>query len=438
MIPRLSAIALLAIRAAVRSRVVLILASLLLLALVGLPGWVRGDGTPQGAFSLLVGHTLGVCFFLLAATSLVSGCAAVASERSAGTAVLTWVKPVRPLELWLGKWLGLVSLSAMLLGAVVAGLWVQVILHAPTLPDDWRRCDQVVPCLLPDPAHEAEQVLQSLRETRRLPPDVAVAELRAELIREAQTRYTLIHPGERQAWHFRLPHRATGQTQTLRAVFETQYGLREAADVSVYARVLPPAPGVVPFEAHVELMAGEPLMLALPPFSADPGAAVEVAFQLDPRSHAPLFLHPGRNLALLFSGGSFERNLGAAALILLAVLAALSACGLALGCCFSFPVASFAATALILLSLLGSCATEDAIDSETPAGVAERAGRQIVRVVGAAARPLLTAAPIARLTRREAIPLRRLAAPLGIGFFAVPALLACFSACVLKRRENGA
>jgi hypothetical protein len=158
---------------------------------------------------------------------------------------------------------------------------------------------------------------------------------------------------------------------------------------------------------------------------------------LDTGARTPLLLHPGRNLALLLSDGSFERNLAYAALLLLAVLAALAACGLTLGCCFSFPVASFAAVVLILLTLLGSGVTLDATDRTGAAGLAERFGRQIARCAGAAALPLLSAAPITQLTRREAIPLHSLGPPLWIGLVAVPALLACISACVLKRRENG-
>ena len=221
-------------------------------------------------------------------------------------------------------------------------------------------------------------------------------------------------------------------------MFETQYGLHEESALTLYAQAVAPSAAEAPFEVHETLMAGEPLLRALPPFTTDSGGLIEVAFQLDPGARSPLFLHPGRNLALLLPDGSFGRNLACAALLLLAVLAALAACGLALGCCFSFPVASFAAVVLILLALLGSRATADAADLTEASGLGERFGMQVVRCAGAVTQPLLSAAPITQLTRREAIPLRSLAQPLGIGFIAVPALLACISASVLKRRENGA
>jgi hypothetical protein len=438
MIPRVFAIARLAIRAAIRSRLVLTLAALLLLALAGLPGWMRSDGTAQGLFTLLVGHTLGVCLFLLAATSLWAGCAAVAAERSAGTATLTVVKPVRPLELWFGKWLGIMAINAVLLGAVMAGLRIQLLLRASELPGDWRRCDRVVPCILPDPTQEADQALRTLRAEGRLPTNRPVATLRAELTQEARNRYTLIQPGETQTWRFRLPPRADGIAPTVRAVFETQYGLREASAMTLSAQAVQPSHSEASFTIHETLMAGEPLVRALPPFTSASGGLVDIAFHLDPGAPTPLLLHPGRNLALLLPDGSFARNLVYAALLLLAVLSALTACGLALGCCFSFPVASFAAVVLILLGLLGSRATADATDLAEARGAGERIGLQIVRCAGSVTRPLVSASPITQLTRREAIPLRSLGQPLWIGFLALPALLAWGSARVLKRRENGA
>jgi len=441
MIPRILAIALLAIRAAVRSRVVLALGALLLLTLLGLPGWVRGDGTPRGAFVLLVGHTLAACFLLLAATTLWAGCAAMAAERAGGTAVLTAVKPVRPIELWVGKWLGIVVLAALLLAAAAAGLWLQIRVRADELPADWRRCHRVVACQRPEPAAEAERLLRRLRDEGRMPTDATEAELRAGLIREIRNRYELIHPGESKTWRFRIPGgvaaagQGRGTAVVLRAVFETQFALRQEAALSVRAEIA--GTGTEAFAADAKAMAGEPLALALPATLAVPGSVVAVTFRLDPSARAPLLLHPGRNLALLFPGIGFTANLARAALALLAVLAAFAACGLALGCCFSFPVASFAAAAVVLLSLIGACtgSGEASGGGEPPA---ERVGRRVIAAGTALARPFLDAAPVGRLARSEEIPARGLLPPLAAGGVAAPVALALLSAFVLRRRENGA
>lgn len=441
MIARISAIALLAIRAAIRSRVVLALGALLLLTLLGLPGWVRGDGTPRGTFVLLVGHTLTACFLLLAITALWAGCAAMAAERVGGTAVLTAVKPVRPLELWFGKWLGLVALGTLLLGAVAAGLWLQVRFRATALPADWQRSNRVVTYLRPRPEVEAEQLIQRLRAEKRMPTDATAAELRAELVREIRNRYELINPGETKTWRFRIPGDRVIHTRghpadpALRAVFETQFALRQEVTLAIQARLEDSA--AEPFANTTEVMAGEPLMLTLPPVFSTPGATVVVTAQLDPSARVPLLIHPGRNLALLFPGIGFANNLVRTALVLLAVLATCVACGLALGCCFSFPVASFAAAAFVLLTLMGACTGSGGkVAAEEP--LSERAGRQIIGVGTTLTRPLRDAAPIGRLARSEEIPARNLLAPLATGGVAAPIVLALFSALVLRRRENGA
>lgn len=440
MIARITAIALLSTRAAVRSRVVLALAALLLLTLIGLPGWMRGDGTPQGVFVLLVDHTLTACFLLLAATTLWAGCAAMAAARSGGTAALTAVKPVHPFELWFGKWLGIVILGAFLLGAVGLGLWLQLLRHAPTLPTEWRQCHRVVACTLPDPAVEAEHLLQQLRQQGQMPENISEAEARTELVRDIRNRYEVLNPGETRTWRFHIPSHVsavdTPSGPVLRAVFETQFGLREAATLSIHVAALPSVGA--PFAASAEVLAGDPLAVPLPTRLIRPGAAAEVAFSLDPATQEPLLIHAGRNLALLLPGIVFEGNLLRAAAILMAVLAACAACGLALGCCFSFPVASFVATALTLVLLLGSCTGHDVMADDADTRLAERVGRRIISGSASVVHPLMAAAPISRLARGEEIALSRLVSPLLIGFVGVPGIMALFSALVLRRRENGA
>ena len=75
-----SAIALLTIRTAIRSRVVLSLLTVLLLVTVGLPLTVKGDGTLEGHIQIVIGYTLGMATFLLSISTLWSGCAAVSAE----------------------------------------------------------------------------------------------------------------------------------------------------------------------------------------------------------------------------------------------------------------------------------------------------------------------------------------------------------------------
>ena len=77
---KILAIAGIAIRNAVRSRIVIILLGILLLVIVGLPLTVKGDGTIAGQVRVLLGYTLGLVSFILSLTTLWAGCAAVSLE----------------------------------------------------------------------------------------------------------------------------------------------------------------------------------------------------------------------------------------------------------------------------------------------------------------------------------------------------------------------
>ena len=111
-----------AIRSAIRSRVVGVLLCLLLLAIIGLPLTVKGDGTLTGEVQVLLTYTLGAVTMILSIATLWAGCAAVSTEVEEKQIHLILTKPVNRFEVWLGKWLGLVTLNAVLLLVSGAGI----------------------------------------------------------------------------------------------------------------------------------------------------------------------------------------------------------------------------------------------------------------------------------------------------------------------------
>ncbi|MBN1557694.1 MAG: ABC transporter permease, partial [Lentisphaerae bacterium] len=179
------AIALLTLRAAVRSRLVAALIVLLLATAAGLPLTLEGDGTAAGRVRILVVYTLGAGGFLLGVATLWAACGAVAQDIEARTLRLTAVKPVRAFEIWLGKWLGLVGLNALLLGAaggMVYGMLQWHLLAGGLTAPDRRELDR--------------DILVARREVRPLsvPDDPAVA------------------CGGRASWVFDVPRRGAADT----------------------------------------------------------------------------------------------------------------------------------------------------------------------------------------------------------------------------------
>src|SRR5437762_10416908 len=118
---RLLAIALLTWKAAFRFRLFLVLAVLLLASVVGLPLLIKDDGTASGFTQILVTYTLSTVTALLGLSTLWLSCGTLARDIEECQIQVVAVKPIARLQIWLGKWLGLISLNGALLAIAGAG-----------------------------------------------------------------------------------------------------------------------------------------------------------------------------------------------------------------------------------------------------------------------------------------------------------------------------
>src|SRR5216117_2696404 len=116
---RLFAIAKLTLKAALRYRLVQVLTVLLLGAVIGLPVIIKHDGTAQGFTQILLTYTLGTITTLLGFATLWLACGTLARDIEEAQMQVVAVKPIARWQIWLGKWLGIVALNAMLL--LIAG-----------------------------------------------------------------------------------------------------------------------------------------------------------------------------------------------------------------------------------------------------------------------------------------------------------------------------
>ena len=122
---RLFAIAWLTWKAAFRFRLFLVIAVLLLAAVVGLPILIKDDGTARGFTQILLTYTLSVITALLGLSTLWLSCGTLARDIEECQIQIVATKPIARWQIWLGKWLGIMSLNAALLalsGACVYGL----------------------------------------------------------------------------------------------------------------------------------------------------------------------------------------------------------------------------------------------------------------------------------------------------------------------------
>ena len=353
---------------------------------------------------------------------------------------LTAVKPVQPLVLWLGRWIGILLLNTLLLLGVVAGVRLQLArLSGPLDAGALLVSRAVSRPQLPLPEIEAQQRFEELRRANRLPQDLSPAAFFRQLVQESRNRYLVLHPGEHVAWNFLLPQPvATGGQLSIRMRFDTDADA--LADVRGVCRLR--RTGNLPWAAEVpvnDLVRNEmELAVAAPQLAGATQLEMEFVNQAA-ASTAALLIQPRRSLAVLLPQGTFTGNLLRVLLTQLAILAALAALGLTLGACFSFPVAAFTATALLLVVLVAAGNVPDSLQEAFPAeahpGVTEQISFAITRSVDALTRPLLQPEPLSRAVAGERVPAAELWRMLLWGGLVYPLVLSLIADRALRRRE---
>src|SRR5580693_8933420 len=122
---RILAIAWLTWKAALRFKLFLVIAVLLVLAVVGLPLVIEDDGTARGFTQIILTYTLSAITALLGISTLWLSCGALARDIEECQIQVVATKPIARWQIWLGKWFGIASLNVALLalaGACVYGV----------------------------------------------------------------------------------------------------------------------------------------------------------------------------------------------------------------------------------------------------------------------------------------------------------------------------
>src|SRR5512145_804121 len=131
---RLLAITWLTWKAAFRFRLFLVVTALLLAAVVGLPLLIKDDGTARGFTQILLTYTLSVIAGLLGLSTLWLACGTLARDIEECQMQVVATKPIARWQIWLGKWLGIVSLNAALLAISGASVFALLQYRATRLP----------------------------------------------------------------------------------------------------------------------------------------------------------------------------------------------------------------------------------------------------------------------------------------------------------------
>src|SRR5664279_1115211 len=210
---RIFAIAWLTWKAALRFKLFLVIAVLLLAAVVGLPLLIKDDGTARGFTQIILTYTLSVITALLGLSTLWLACGTLARDIEECQIQVVATKPVARWQIWLGKWLGIVSLNAVLLalsGASVYGLLQWRATRLPAAEQEVLRTQVLVARGVAQPPDmnaqidaQTEQLLQErLKETHITGADLALA--RQQIREQVKALYQLVPSRYVHLWQIDL------------------------------------------------------------------------------------------------------------------------------------------------------------------------------------------------------------------------------------------
>ncbi len=136
---RLLAITWLTWKAAVRFRLFVVVAVLLLGAVVGLPLLIKDDGTARGFTQIVLTYTLSAITALLGLCTLWLACGTLARDIEECQIQVLATKPIPRWQIWIGKWLGIMALNAVLLALAGGCVYGLLMFRAGRLPLDQQK-----------------------------------------------------------------------------------------------------------------------------------------------------------------------------------------------------------------------------------------------------------------------------------------------------------
>ncbi|HEX4264131.1 MAG TPA: hypothetical protein VH597_07315 [Verrucomicrobiae bacterium] len=377
---QLFAIAGLTWKAALRFRLFLAIAVLLLVAVVGLPILIKDDGTAQGFTQILLTYTLSAITALLGISTLWLSCGTLARDIEECQIQVVATKPIARWQIWIGKWLGIIALNAALLvlsGACVYGLlqW-----RATKLPAAEQKTlhDQVLVARgsikPPDVQGDIEKVAHTVLEDRLKHSPVTQADLpevQKQIEEQVKAEYQVVPPSYIKTWEIKLAsgvRSLKGEPLQLRIKFNAAQKSASGTFDGYWQIGVP---------GKTSLWRSEAMSLApdtfhefgIPPDLFDKNQMLTISFAN--LNDAALLFPLDDGMEVLYRDGGFGMNFARGLGIIFCWMALLAAVGLASASFLSFPVAAFLSLAILTVALssgmLTTVVSEGTIDNNSTA-----------------------------------------------------------------------
>jgi len=345
------AIAGIAIRNAIRSRVVLVLLGLLLVAIVALPLTIKGDGTLAGTVQVLLRYTLGAVTIILSIATLWAGCAAISTEVQEHQVHLLVTKPVYRAQLWLGKWVGLLILNTVLLA--LAGVATYALLRWDLRNEDLADYLVARRVVKPEPVEVEETARKVFEEQKRrgeLPPgqpDQILEAFRQSLRQQAYA----VPAGLARRFVFQLPRAPlAGRPLAVRYKFASSLTSKDPVGCLLIAGSTERPDR---FQKAELTAPGGVHTVRIPLTMLEPNGTLTVDIANVHPMPVTMIFAPDDGVQVLVEETSFEMNLCRCLFIALCQLAFLGALAVTIGTAFSLPVAAVTAGYAVMLMNIG-------------------------------------------------------------------------------------
>ena len=345
-------------KAAFRYRLFWVLAALLVGAVVGLPLLIKDDGTARGFTQILLTYTLSAITALLGIATLWLACGTLARDIEEAQIQMVAVKPIARWQIWIGKWLGILSLNALLLA--IAGGSVYFLLQwranrlspqqQAVLRNEVLVARASVKEVLPDFRSAVDAELERRLQKSSVNP-TNIPDIRKKIEGEIKAGIQSVRADGYRPWRIdlgRAKDSLRDQPLFLRVKFFTAQNNPSGAFIGLWQVGNPETK---------RIWRSEPMSLApetfhefpIPPNLFDENGILDVVFG---NANQETLLFPLEDgFEVLYRESSFALNFARGLGIIFFWLALLAALGLAAASFLSFPVAAFVSLSVLIMGL---------------------------------------------------------------------------------------
>ena len=357
---RIAAVAGLTLRAAFRYRLFWVLAGLLMGAVIGLPILIKDDGTARGFAQILLTYTLGLITFLLGFASIWLACGTLARDIEECQMQMVVTKPVARWQIWLGKWIGILLLNAILLTFSGVSLYSLMLWRASKLSDVQQKIllNEILVARgsLREPVQDhSEDVDRIYAERLKKEPGLNALDqklVRKQIEEQVKGSEQIVQPNYMRRWELDLgftKYRLKDVPLFLR--FKFVAAQTNASGTYTGAFRIGPVGSPSMQSASLSLAADTFHEQEIPANMFD--AKGKLTIQFMNWSDSALLFTDFDGMEVLYKEASFGLNFARGLIIIFCWIALISAVGLACASLLSFPVAAFCSLSLLILGLSG-------------------------------------------------------------------------------------